>query len=162
MDNTILFINTFFYLTHRWDPNRYVLPLQVRVDQGAMVMKGCSTLPKLEPHHQIEFNVIPRTCRPSATAFQHPYDKKVGACHKGNRVGAIIQVLGLDMTCRLIGGGLSNRPPSSRKSQSGVFQVMDCSTTRVLSLSITGRHPRPTGGPIGGILPLCRGAVGAF
>ena len=31
--------------------------------------------------------------------------KRVGDCHKGNRVGAIIWVLGLDVTSRLIGGG---------------------------------------------------------
>ena len=63
MDTQFFLINIFFYLT--W----------VRVDlvdQGAMVMKGYSTFPKppkLEPHHQLEFNVIPRTCRPSVTAF---------------------------------------------------------------------------------------------
>ena len=37
--------------------NYQVLPLQTRVDQGAMAMKGYSAFPKapalLEPHHQI-------------------------------------------------------------------------------------------------------------
>ena len=60
----------FFYKHIRWKLNRYYH--SGSVDQRAMVMKGCSTFPKppnLEPHHQIEFNVIPRTLRPSATAF---------------------------------------------------------------------------------------------
>ena len=34
-----------------------VLPFRIRVDQGAMAMKGCSVFPKylvsLEPHYQI-------------------------------------------------------------------------------------------------------------
>ena len=88
--------------------------------------------------------------------------KRVGDCHKGNRVGAIIEVLGLDVTSRLIGGGLSDRPSSLSKGLSGVLHVIDCSPTMTPSLSITGRHPWPTGGPIGGVLPLFRGAVGAF
>ena len=37
-----------------------------------------------------------------------------------------------------------------------------CSTTRIPSLSITGHHPRATGGLVGGVLPLRRGAVGVF
>ena len=77
MDNTI-FYKYIFLFNPLMGPYQ-VLPLRVRVDQGAMVMKGSSTFPKppkLEPHHQIEFNVIPKICRPSATAFQHPYDKK--------------------------------------------------------------------------------------
>ena len=43
-----------FYLTYRHDYQ--VLPLQARVDLGAMVMKGYSIYPKasrLEPHFQI-------------------------------------------------------------------------------------------------------------
>ena len=109
-------------------------------------MKGYSTFPRAPEiylHHQIEFNVIPRTLKPSATAFQHIYDKK----GLGNRVGIIIQVLGLDLTSRLIGKG-PFQLASLSKSQSGVLHVMDCSTTRVPSLSITDRHPRSTGGPI--------------
>ena len=42
------------YLTHR----------RVTVDQSVMAMKGYSTLPKskeLEPHHQMQFSVVPRT-----------------------------------------------------------------------------------------------------
>ena len=38
--------------------------LQVRVDQGIMLMKEYSTLPKpsgLESHHQMQFSVICRT-----------------------------------------------------------------------------------------------------
>ena len=46
----------YFYLTNREDPYQ-VLPFQVRMDLGAMAMKGYSTFPKtpalLEPHHQI-------------------------------------------------------------------------------------------------------------
>ena len=46
-----------FNSTHREDPYQ-VLPLQVRVNLRAMVMKGCSSFTKaqgLEPHHQIEY-----------------------------------------------------------------------------------------------------------
>ena len=38
-----------------------MLPLGVRVDLGAMAVKGYSTLPKdpeQEPHHQMQFSVI--------------------------------------------------------------------------------------------------------
>ena len=52
-----------FYLTHRWNRNRYY-PFQVWVDLGIMAMKGYSTYlksPKLKPHHQMQFNVISRT-----------------------------------------------------------------------------------------------------
>ena len=41
-----------------------MLPLRVRVDLGVMAMKGYSTFPRaleLEPHHQMQFNVMPRT-----------------------------------------------------------------------------------------------------
>ena len=41
-----------------------VLPLWVRVDLGVMAMKVYSTYlraPELEPHHQMQFSVIPRT-----------------------------------------------------------------------------------------------------
>ena len=45
-----------FYLTYREGPYQ-VLPLQARVNQGAMAMKEYSTFPKapalLEPHYQI-------------------------------------------------------------------------------------------------------------
>ena len=45
-----------FYLTHRQDLYQ-VQPLRVRVDLGAIVIKGYSAFPKapalLEPHHQI-------------------------------------------------------------------------------------------------------------
>ena len=37
---------------------------QVRVDQGEMAMKRYSTFPKsqgLEPHHQMQFNFVPKT-----------------------------------------------------------------------------------------------------
>ena len=41
------------------------LPLRARVDLGAVAIKGYSTFPKapalLEPQHQMEFNVVPRT-----------------------------------------------------------------------------------------------------
>ena len=56
-------------------------------------------------------------------------------------------MLRLDVTSRLI------RPFSSSKGQGGVLQVMDCSATRILFLSITVRHQRPTGGPVGGSYP---------
>ena len=48
-----------FYLTHRWNPNRYYL---VRVDLGAISMKRYSTFPKvpgLKPHHQMFFISYP-------------------------------------------------------------------------------------------------------
>ena len=92
-----------------------------------MVIKWCSTFPKppkLEPHHQIEFNVIPWTRRFTATAFYHIYDKKGWGCHKANRIETIIYRLGLDGTSRFIGGGLSDRPSIPRKDQSGILQVM--------------------------------------
>ena len=41
-----------------------VLPLRVKVDPGVMAMKAYSTLlkpPELEPHHQMQFTVIPKT-----------------------------------------------------------------------------------------------------
>ncbi len=67
------------------------------------------------------------------------------------------------MTSRLIGSGPSDLPSSPSKGQSGVLQVTDRSATRIPSSRITGRHPRPTGTPIGGgVLPLYRGAVGVF
>ena len=62
MGTQYFYKHIFFYLTHKWDPNSYYHSWSV--DQGAMVMKGCSTFPKppeLEPHNQIEFNIIPRT-----------------------------------------------------------------------------------------------------
>ena len=50
-----------FYFTNRRDPNRCH-----KVELRLMVMKGYSTFPKppeLEFHHQIDFNVIPRTLK---------------------------------------------------------------------------------------------------
>ena len=44
-----------FYLTHRWDPNRYYHHTG-SVDRGIMTMKEYSTFPRstdLEPHHQV-------------------------------------------------------------------------------------------------------------
>ena len=76
-----------------------------------------------------------------------------------------------DMTSRLIGSGLSNRPSSPVRAKvkccksHDLFgcQIKDCSAIRIPSLSITGRHPWPTGSFIGFFfLPLCRGAVGVF
>ena len=57
------------------------------------------------------------------------------------------------MTCRLIKSGLSNCPSSPVRAKGECCKshdlfgskVMDCSATRILSLSITGRHPQPTG-----------------
>ena len=49
------------YLTHNWEP---VLTVWVRVDLGVMTMKGYSTFPRspeLEPHHKMQFSVIPKT-----------------------------------------------------------------------------------------------------
>ena len=66
-----------------------------------------------------------------------------------NRVGAIIKVLGLDVTSRLIGGSLSDHPSGLSKVQRGVLHVMGYSATRIPSLSITGHHPQPTGGLMG-------------
>ena len=40
---------------------KQVLPLQVRMNPGLMAMKVYLTLPKLKPHHQIQFNVISMT-----------------------------------------------------------------------------------------------------
>ena len=51
-----------FYLTCWSNPNRYYL-FQVRVDWGVMAMKGYYTFSKalgLEPHHQMQFSVMPR------------------------------------------------------------------------------------------------------
>ena len=42
---------------------KQILPIQVRVDLRVMPMKGSSTFLKalgLEPHHQMQFSVIPR------------------------------------------------------------------------------------------------------
>ena len=64
--------------------SKLVLPLQVRVDLRAVVMKGYSTfseVPKLEPHHQIQFSVISRIlvegrsyffCRDAVGIFYSP------------------------------------------------------------------------------------------
>ena len=52
-----------FYLTDRWDPNRYK-NMRVRVDLGVMVIKGYSTFskaPGLEFYHQMQFSLILRT-----------------------------------------------------------------------------------------------------
>ena len=46
--------------THRWNANRYN---HSKVDLGAMGMKGYFKLPKspkLEPHHQMQFGIIPK------------------------------------------------------------------------------------------------------
>ena len=56
------------------------------------------------------------------------------------------------------------------RGQSGMLQITwplscqdkYCSTTRVPSLSFTGHHSRPTGGLVGGVLPLCRVVVSVF
>ena len=76
-----------------------------------------------------------------------------------------------DMTSRMIRSSLSDRPfsPVSAKEECceshDLFscQVTDCSATRILSSSITGRHPQPTGSfVVLFFLPLCRGAVSVF
>ena len=53
------------------------------------------------------------------------------------------------MTSRFIGSGPSDLSSRPSKGQSGVLQVTDRSSTRIPSSRITGRHPRPTGSPIG-------------
>ena len=54
-----------FYLTPRWDSNRYYyLGYNHLVDLGVMAMKGYSMFTKsqeLEPHHQMQFSFIPKT-----------------------------------------------------------------------------------------------------
>ena len=126
-----------------------------------MAMKEYSTFPRApeqEPRHQMQFNVIPKTLRPSSTYDLMGWGFAIRAIGSGQSY-----VLGLDMTSRLIGGGLSDRPSSSSKGQGGVLQVMDCLATRIPSLSITGHHLRPIcEPPLGGVLPLCRGAVSVF
>ena len=70
-----------------------------------------------------------------------------------NIVGTIIFVLGFDMKSQLVRLGLSNCPSSPVKTKVEYcnsldhfsYQVMDCSTTRIQSLSIAGCHQRPTG-----------------
>ena len=64
-DQTVLFLTIQFSICYLFAHNlnvkqmgpNLVLPLQVRVDLGEMVMKGYSAFPKtpvlLEPHHQI-------------------------------------------------------------------------------------------------------------
>ena len=50
----------YFYLTQRWDSNRYYHS----VNLGVMAKKGYFTFPKAskqEPHHQMLFSVITRT-----------------------------------------------------------------------------------------------------
>ena len=50
-----------FYLTYRWEPNRYCH--SESVDLGVMAMKKYSPFPKvlgLESHHQMQFSVISR------------------------------------------------------------------------------------------------------
>ena len=66
------------------------------------------------------------------------------------------------MTSRLIGSGPSDLPSSPSKGQSGVLQVTDRSATWIPFSRITGRHPRPTGSPLGGVLPLYGCADGVF
>ena len=61
------------------------------------------------------------------------------------------------MTSQLIGSGLSDHPSSPVRTKveccksHDLFgcQIKDCSATRIPSLSITGRHPRPTGSLMG-------------
>ena len=75
------------------------------------------------------------------------------------------------MTSQMIGSGLSDSPYSPVRAKVKCCkshdhfgcQIKDCSATRIPSLSITGRHPWPTGSLMGGGgLPLCRGAVSIF
>ena len=56
-----------------------------------MAMAEYSTFPRASELelHQIEFDITPRTLRPSATTFTFMI-KRVGGCHKGNRVRTII------------------------------------------------------------------------
>ena len=55
-------------------------------------------------------------------------------------------MLGLDITSQLIGGGHSY-PSSLSKDKNGVLQIMDCSASKIPSLSITSHHLRPIGDP---------------
>ena len=75
------------------------------------------------------------------------------------------------MTSQLIKSGLFNCPSSPVRAKVECcksrdlfgYQIKDCSATRILFLSITGRHPWPTGSLMGGgCLPLCKGAVSVF
>ena len=47
-----------FYLTHRWDPWQ-VLPLRVRVDLGAMAIKGWLHTPKDSELYKLSTEVLP-------------------------------------------------------------------------------------------------------
>ena len=67
---------------------KQVLQLEVGVDQGVMAMKGYRTFLKaleLEPHHQIQFNVISRTLvgGEQSTYFTAPAEgaKKILVCN---------------------------------------------------------------------------------
>ena len=55
-------------------------------------------------------------------------------------------MLGLDVTSRLIGGGLSDRLSSLSKGLSGVLHVIDCSSTMTPSRVAThGQQVAPLG-----------------
>ena len=66
-------------------------------------------------------------------------------------------VLGLDMPRQLIRSGFSDRSSNPIRADVEccksryhfVYWVMDCSSSRILSSSITGGRPGPTGGLVG-------------
>ena len=90
-------------------------------------------------------------------------------CHKSNwrnTVGMVISVLGLDVTSLLIGSGLPDHPCSPVRAIVDCCKlfdlfgcrIMDSSTTRIPTSSITDCHPWPTCGLISlvGHIPLLR------
>ena len=120
------------------------LPLQDRVDLGAMVMKGYSTFPKtpalLEPHHQI-FNDISRAftnkdvlllSRDAISVFYNPSRLATqGQSRHGSN--------GNEELCHI---------PKS-------YRIIGASSSDCL-MSYPGHLLR------GGVLPLCRDAVSVF
>ena len=88
-------------------------------------------------------------------------------CNLKNTMGTIIWPLGFDMTHRLVGWGLSDRPysPVRIKVESCMLCdhfVPNCLTTRIPSRSSKGGHPRPAGVLVGVSVSICGGALSVF
>ena len=82
----------FFYSTHRWDPNRYYHSPD-QSGPGSNGDEGVFHIPQTSktgtsPSDRV--TSFPGHIDPQPPPSSTHMIKRVGACHKGNRVGAII------------------------------------------------------------------------